>query len=75
VPIAAEPGVSAVLQRARYRFDPSWLAYYLYSPLASYEIISGGAANTYSTYDQLGRQLFVSFTAKFRTTSGGGDAA
>ena len=28
VPIAAEPGVSAVLQRARYRFDPSWLAYY-----------------------------------------------
>jgi len=34
-------------------------------PLASYEIISGGAANTYSTYDQLGRQLFVSFTAKF----------
>ena len=28
VPIAAEPGVSAVLQRASYRFDPSWLAYY-----------------------------------------------
>jgi hypothetical protein len=28
VPIVAEPGVSAVLQRARYRFDASWLRYY-----------------------------------------------
>lgn len=28
VPIEAEPGVSAVLQRARYRFDASWLDYY-----------------------------------------------
>ena len=28
VPIAAEPGVSAVLRRARYRFDRSWLDYY-----------------------------------------------
>ena len=34
-------------------------------PLATYEIVSGGAANTYSTYDALGRQLFVAFTAKF----------
>jgi outer membrane receptor protein involved in Fe transport len=34
-------------------------------PLASFEITSGGAANTYSTYDALGRQLFVTFTAKF----------
>ena len=34
-------------------------------PLATFEITSGGAANTYSTYDALGRQLFVTFTAKF----------
>jgi len=34
-------------------------------PLASVEIVSGGAANTYSTYDALGRQLFLAFTAKF----------
>jgi iron complex outermembrane receptor protein len=34
-------------------------------PLATFEITSGGAANTYSTYDNLGRQLFVAFTAKF----------
>ena len=34
-------------------------------PLASVEIVSGGAANTYSTYDTLGRQLFLAFTAKF----------
>jgi iron complex outermembrane recepter protein len=34
-------------------------------PLATYEITSGGAANTYSTYDALGRQLFIAFTAKF----------
>ncbi len=34
-------------------------------PLATFEITSGGAANAYSTYDQLGRQLFVAFTAKF----------
>ena len=33
-------------------------------PLATYEITAGGSANTYSTYDQLGRQLFISFTAK-----------
>jgi outer membrane receptor protein involved in Fe transport len=34
-------------------------------PLATYEITSGGAANTYSTYDALGRQMFIAFTAKF----------
>lgn len=34
-------------------------------PLASVEIVSGGAANTYSTYDALGRQLFLAFTARF----------
>ncbi|HYM35671.1 MAG TPA: TonB-dependent receptor, partial [Steroidobacteraceae bacterium] len=34
-------------------------------PLATFEITSGGAANTYSTYDALGRQLFLAFTAKF----------
>ncbi len=34
-------------------------------PLASFEITAGGAANTYSTYDQLGRQLYLAFTAKF----------
>jgi iron complex outermembrane recepter protein len=34
-------------------------------PLASFEITAGGAANTYSTYDQLGRQLYIAFTAKF----------
>jgi iron complex outermembrane recepter protein len=34
-------------------------------PLATFEITSGGAANTYSTYDALGRQVFLAFTAKF----------
>ena len=34
-------------------------------PLATFEITAGGAANTYSTYDALGRQLFLAFTAKF----------
>jgi outer membrane receptor protein involved in Fe transport len=34
-------------------------------PLATFEITAGGAANAYSAYDQLGRQLFVAFTAKF----------
>ena len=34
-------------------------------PLATFEITSGGAANTYSTYDAMGRQMFVTFTAKF----------
>jgi outer membrane receptor protein involved in Fe transport len=34
-------------------------------PLATVVITAGGAANTYSTYDQLGRQIFVAFTAKF----------
>ena len=34
-------------------------------PLATFEITSGGAANTYSTYDAFGRQLFLAVTAKF----------
>ncbi len=34
-------------------------------PLVTTEIVSGGAANTYETYDGLGRQLFVAFSAKF----------
>jgi iron complex outermembrane receptor protein len=34
-------------------------------PLATFEITSGGAANTYSTYDSLGRQLYLAVTAKF----------
>jgi iron complex outermembrane receptor protein len=34
-------------------------------PLATFEITAGGAANTYSTYDQLGRQIFLAFSAKF----------
>jgi outer membrane receptor protein involved in Fe transport len=34
-------------------------------PLATVQIVSGGAANTYSTYDSMGRQLFIAFTAKF----------
>ena len=34
-------------------------------PLITSEITSSGANNTYETYDTLGRQLFVAFTAKF----------
>lgn len=34
-------------------------------PLATFEITAGGAANTYSTYDAFGRQLFLAVTAKF----------
>jgi len=34
-------------------------------PLVTSEITSSGANNTYETYDTLGRQLFVAFTAKF----------
>jgi outer membrane receptor protein involved in Fe transport len=34
-------------------------------PLAPLTIQPGGAANTYGTYDVLGRQLYVAFTAKF----------
>jgi outer membrane receptor protein involved in Fe transport len=34
-------------------------------PLVSSEIVSGGAANTYETYDPYGRQWFAAFTAKF----------
>jgi outer membrane receptor protein involved in Fe transport len=34
-------------------------------PLATFEITAGGAANTYSTYDTLGRQWYLAVTAKF----------
>ena len=34
-------------------------------PVVTSEIISGGGANTYETYDMLGRQIFLSATAKF----------
>ncbi|MBS0374416.1 MAG: TonB-dependent receptor [Proteobacteria bacterium] len=34
-------------------------------PIVTSEIVAGGANNTFETYDTLGRQLFVSFTAKF----------
>jgi outer membrane receptor protein involved in Fe transport len=34
-------------------------------PLINTDLVAGGAANTYSTYDLFGRQLFVAFTAKF----------
>jgi iron complex outermembrane recepter protein len=34
-------------------------------PLINTDIVAGGAANTYSTYDLFGRQLFLAFTAKF----------
>lgn len=34
-------------------------------PLVTSEIVAGGQANTYETYDTLGRQIYVAFTAKF----------
>jgi iron complex outermembrane recepter protein len=34
-------------------------------PLVDSFIVAGGAANTYSTYDLFGRQLFAAFTGKF----------
>jgi iron complex outermembrane receptor protein len=34
-------------------------------PLGTVEVVGGGAANTYSTYDMMGRQVFMSMTAKF----------
>ena len=34
-------------------------------PIVSSNVAAGGAANSFPTYDQLGRQLFVAFTAKF----------
>jgi iron complex outermembrane recepter protein len=34
-------------------------------PLIDVELVGGGAANTYPTYDMFGRQLFVAFTARF----------
>jgi outer membrane receptor protein involved in Fe transport len=34
-------------------------------PLATAEITASGANNTFETYDTLGRQVFIAFTAKF----------
>ena len=34
-------------------------------PIINNGIVGGGSANTYSTYDLFGRQLFLAFTAKF----------
>ena len=34
-------------------------------PVVTSEITSGGAANTYETYDSMGRQWFAAFSAKF----------
>ena len=34
-------------------------------PLGTVEVVGGGAANTYSTYEIMGRQLFLSMTARF----------
>jgi iron complex outermembrane receptor protein len=34
-------------------------------PLIDSNLVAGGAANTYSTYDMFGRKLFLAFTAKF----------
>ena len=34
-------------------------------PLIANDIVGGGSPNTYETYDTLGRQWFVGFTAKF----------
>ncbi len=34
-------------------------------PIIDTDIAPGGAANTYSSYDMFGRQLFLAFTAKF----------
>ncbi len=34
-------------------------------PLITSEITAGGDANTYSTYDQMGREAFIAVTMKF----------
>jgi iron complex outermembrane receptor protein len=34
-------------------------------PIISAELTGSGTPNTYPTYDELGRDLFVAFTAKF----------
>jgi len=34
-------------------------------PLIDVELVGGGAANTYPTYDMFGRQVFIAFTARF----------
>ena len=49
--IAVRLGINNVLDK-----DP---------PLGTVEVVGGGAANTYSTYDIMGRQVFMSVTAKF----------
>ena len=34
-------------------------------PLLDNTIVGGGSPNTYSTYDMLGREVFMAFTVKF----------
>ena len=34
-------------------------------PIVSSNVAGSGATNSFPTYDQLGRQLYVAFTAKF----------
>jgi iron complex outermembrane recepter protein len=34
-------------------------------PIVSSNVVASGAANSFPTYDQLGRQLYLAFTAKF----------
>jgi outer membrane receptor protein involved in Fe transport len=34
-------------------------------PVINSALVANGAANTYSVYDMLGRQLFVAFRARF----------
>ena len=34
-------------------------------PIVTADLVAGGAANTYETYDTLGRQIYVAFKAKF----------
>jgi hypothetical protein len=34
-------------------------------PVVSANVVASGAANSFPTYDQLGRQLYLAFTAKF----------
>jgi len=34
-------------------------------PIVSANVAAGGAANSFPTYDQLGRELFVAFTLRY----------
>jgi outer membrane receptor protein involved in Fe transport len=34
-------------------------------PIVSSNVVGSGAANSFPTYDQLGRQLYAAFTARF----------